>query len=362
MGWGYAGKVTLRSPDGEVVTIKAPGLMREYGTRNVVEVIDLYESRKGDRDLQKRQHRRLRRLLSAGYKVIKVNDQVVEQKVRVGEQEKKNTDLVIATTQSGDASHGGKHASAEVKNSPNAAKQGEKSHRGNRGGRKSRQNQPGPHIKVQRAVQSGTGAVYAPQPLTVTPEILKSAEKSAELLAELVGKSHLKVERGVRVNALELLIALEIGDDPIPPLEDRDERQKLKVLVTPDCSGSTQNWNGLGQAWALFLSQLPDVDIVYIHNSNGVFWEIRQDAASQKLIHSVDVVLYLGDADGQELCEQYASWGATVLAMDCHLASVAKPRLLRTESHGRGTLYWVDRVSAHVPDTWAQAIVLCLKK
>jgi hypothetical protein len=148
---------------------------------------------------------------------------------------------------------------------------------------------------------------------------------------------------------------LEIGDNPLPPLEDPDERPKLKILVTPDCSGSTQGWNGLGQAWALHLSRIPDVDVIYFTNVNGELREIEEDAAIQKLMESVDVVLYLGDGDGYELCRHYASNGATVLALDSYSASVAKPRL-KIEKAGSGMLYWVDRVSAREPETWTRSI------
>lgn len=356
-GRGYREKVTLRSPSGESVTITVPGRRRRFdGTV----AVDLWYH-----ESAKRQDRRFKRLLSAGWKVVSQNGvPVADEDSDVGDEQKKHTDIVDGSTQSGNASHGGKHASAEVEDSQNAAKQGARS-RKCRGGQKRRRNRNARfrervRIQVQSTGQHGSAGVYAPQPLRVTPEILVSAERSAELLAELVGRSHIKVRRGVTVNAEQLLVALEIGDNPLPPLEDPDERPKLKVLVTPDCSGSTQDWSGLGQAWALHLSHIPDVDVVYFENFNGELWKVEGDAETRKLIESVDVVLYLGDGDGYELCQRYASYGAIVAALDSYCANYANPRL-RSETHGQGVLHWVDRVSAKEPDTWAKAIELCLK-
>lgn len=352
---GYRGKVTLRSPSGGSVTITVPGRRKNYD--GSVSLDSWYSYQK----TAERQDRIFKRYLSAGWKVFSHDDG------EVGEEEKKNTEIVIGTTQSGSASHGGKHASAEVEDSPNAARQGKRA-RKCRGGQKHRRNperqrsKARVRVQVQNAGQHGSVGVYSPQPLRITPGLLKSAERSAELLAELVGRSHIKVRRGVTVNAEDLLVALEIGDNPLPPLEDPDERPKLKILVTPDCSGSTQNWSGLGQAWALHLSRIPDVDVIYFTNFNGELWEVEGDAATRKLMESVDVVLYLGDGDGHDLCQRYASsYGATVLALDSYCANYANPRL-RTETHGQGTLHWVDRVSAKEPDTWARAVELCLKK
>ena len=346
---GYSGQVTLRSPSGESVTIKPPGRFKNSRGQVVEQSYD-----------PRHVGRRLRQLFSAGWKVVACNGQPVS-KPEVGEEEKKNIDLVVGTTQTGDASHGGNHASKEVRDSPNAAKQGEKS-RKCRGGQKKRRDLSrafkARRIQVQKAKFTGSVGVYSPQPLEENARLLASAERSAEFLAELVGRSHLKVRRGVSVNTEKLLIALEIGDNPLPPIEYPAERPKLRILVTPDCSGSCQGWSGLGQAWALHLSRIPDVDVTYVTNSNGEFWGIHKED-TPRLIEAVDVVLYLGDGDGRVLCERYASLGATVLALDCFAASVARPRL-KSSNLGQGALYWVDRVCAKTPETWSRAIELCL--
>lgn len=369
---GYRGKVILRSPSGEHTELHLFGRHMKYGLRSASSrpkgqsrvAPNVWGDGNPGRSAE-RANRRFYRLLSAGWKVVKQYDfEPDADDSEAGEEEKKDASLVVGTTQTGSASHGGKHASAEVEDSPNAAKRG-KRERKCRGGQKNRRKKKGSQRRVRIRVQHANGgsnaAVYAPQPLQVTPKLLASAEQSAELLAELVGRSPLKVERGIRVNTEKLLIALETGDDPVPTLEERDERPKLKILVTPDCSGSTQSWNGLGQAWALHLSRLPDVDVIYFTNFNGEFWNQEADAESRRLIESVDVVLYLGDGDGQELCQQYASHGAIVVGLDSFCANVARPRL-KSKTIGQGVIHWVDRVSANEPDTWARSIELCLKQ
>jgi hypothetical protein len=186
----------------------------------------------------------------------------------------------------------------------------------------------------------------------------RSAARSAQLLSELVGRSVQKTVQGVTVDVERLLVALEVEDSPLPPLETPRERPRLRVLISPDSSGSTQNWSGLGKAWALEISKLPDVDVVYTDNFNGEFTEGLQ---AEKHLTEVDVMVYLGDSDGRDLCHRYAESGATVVALDCYSAWVANPRLAETSrKRGGGVLYWVDRCSAKEPDTWYKALKLVL--
>jgi len=328
------------------VSVRLPGRERNRQGRGV------YSEAYWPKD--KAAERRFSRLLSAGYKVVKSDDNIPDGKV--GEEEKKNTDLVIGTTKSGDASHGGDHASCEVKDSPNHAE------RGNRGGRGKNPHHYGGKPRLQKGAperieRRGGSGVYSPTPLKSNQKLLDSAEKSAKLLAELVGRSQRKIRRGTTIDVENLLIALETGDNPLPFLESPDERPKMKILVTPDCSGSTQGWSGLGQAWALHLSKLEGVDVIYVPNFNGELVGVRSSDVDG-LIGSVDVLIYLGDGDGQDLCRHYASLGAMVMALDCYSANFCKPRLAESEKG----MYWIDRVSAKVPESWAEAIEICLEK
>lgn len=282
------------------------------------------------------------RLLSGGWRVLKPGEAVPAAAP-------KGTSVVVGTTKTGDDTHGGDHASAEVPDSPNRAQRGKRSR-----GRKTGQ-RPECGVSLHR---TGGDGVYTPTPIRRNTALSASAARSGELLAELVGQSALEVREGVKVHAERLLLALETGDDPLPALEWPRERPRLRILVTPDCSGSTQGWSGLGQAWALQLASIPDLDVVYIENFNGGFVGPLSQSA-RGLVEAVEVLIYLGDGDGYRLCQQYASWGATVVALDSYCANAENPRL-SAERHDGGTLYWVDRVSAKCPATWALAVELCL--
>lgn len=401
-GKGFQGNVILVSPSGDqAIKINVPGRVKK---KTGLEVDEGWASSRRPRVVKNRQDRRFRKLLSLGWRIATPDDLI-----KIGKVEKKNTTLVNGTKKTGDASHGGDHASGEIKDSPNKSNEGEKkrgcrggeknslqtlkgegsggkakksgsgssenssssgkngfNNRGNRGGRgksqykNKKEKSQRLRLQVQKTSQTGSVGVYTPQPLEVTPALLRSAEESAENLAQLVGRSAKKVKRGVTIDVNRLLVALETGDDPLPALEAKDEKPKLRILVTPDCSGSCQSWSGLSQAWALHLSKIPEVDVIYLTNFNGELWDVTKDDEVQKIINSVDVVIYLGDGDGDELCRKYAEMGAVVVALDSYCATYENPRLKRIKDVKNGSLFWVSSVSANAPHTWKTAINLCL--
>ena len=358
---GYTGKVTLRSPSGERRVIKVPG--RWWDDRDRL----LRPNDTGASAMHR--DRMFRRHLSLGW-VVESSAGMDRSDGRGGEEEKKKTSVVVTSAaKGGKQSHGGDHASREVKDSPNAAAKGRKPSRGKRSGARRRPKKEKVDFgRMSPRMTGNGGSVYAAQPMEPRPEILRSAEESATLLADLLGRSGLKVRSGISVHAEKLLVALETGDDPVPHLEHPDARPKMRVLVTPDCSGSTQSWNGLGQAWAAHLSVSPDVDVVYADNHNGEIMignlNERGDpdaAAVRALLQTVDAIVYLGDGDGTNRCRNFVKeFGVTVVALDSYCASDPKPRM-RTESYGGSTLYWVDRVSAWEPWSWTAALKLCLR-
>lgn len=376
---GYFYRTTLVSPSGETRVVNlGDGRWKPYWrTPGQPRVSPGYhaQSRAGEKA-----NRLFYRLLSQGWKVaISSSPTGVEEPER--KEEKKDTDVVDGAQKNGNVSHGGDHASKEVADSPNAASNGNKPSfhgRGSRGSRcgkngvkaanhrENHKRQPSKErarVRLEKRVGTGNVGIYCPQPIRIKPEVLKSAEKSAELLSELIGRSEQKTPVGVTIDPEDLMVALEIGDNPLPPLEVPFQRPRLRVLVTPDCSGSTQNWSGLGQAWAIHLAKIPDVDVVYITNFNGEFWNNggKPEGMTQALLEKVDIVVYLGDGDGFELCKNYAEKGSIVVGLDCYCASVAKARL-RESWQRRGAFYWVDRVSADAPDTWFKALELVLGK
>src|SRR4051794_36692052 len=111
---GFKGDVTLVSLSGELRTMYLFGRIRSCGRPMWADVV---------RDRIERD-KELYRLLSQGWKVAGQNGQAKAtnepEEGKAGEEEEKQTDVVVGTTKSGSASHGGDHASREVKDSPNA--------------------------------------------------------------------------------------------------------------------------------------------------------------------------------------------------------------------------------------------------
>ena len=320
---------------------------------------------------------RVSRLLSRGWKIVRRNGLVVLDNEsesfdvdadtdKAGVDDKKNTDQVIGTTKTGRASHGGNHASKEVKDSPNPAKDGERI-RGCRGGEmarkemrdKIRRNSMRPSSQPVRARRCGGGnPIFSPEPIAqMGREYLATARRSGDLLAKVAGRSSKKTVYSTGVDVDGLLMALEIGENPIPYLEKPVERSNIKVLITPDCSGSTQGWNGVAQGWAQVLASHENLDVIYVQNSNGWLIADLGDKETKNLVQSVDLLVYLGDCDGRELCERYASYGTTVIALDSFCARVAEPR--RRDKKNEKIL-WYDRCSAKEPSTWETALRMAL--
>ncbi len=338
-----------------------------------------------------------------------------EPEVRPEQKESEDVDEVAeATSMTSEDVHGGNEATKDIVDSSNAADDGQnpenhgaeagvdgdegsgdgqgdqspsehdslsegsadRPSRGSRGGRSERRKAERAQVRrlaaqtqppqVAKPTRNGTTAVLCLRPLDISPGMRRAAHKSAELLAKLIGRSTQKTVQGTQVQAMDLLLALETGDNPLPALERPRERPRLKVLITPDSSGSCQDWSGLGRAWALEVAKLPNVDVIYVGNMNGQFtdaeYRLVADEAVDGMLREVDVVIYLGDGDGYELCHDYASRGATVVALDSYCASVAKPRLREVNRRGSGVVYWVDKVSNCDASTWYVALKLVMER
>lgn len=353
---GYKGWLTLVSPSGETKTIWLHGRTKYSGDAWPDEVCRAT-----------RYAREFYSLLSAGWKVrgrstaaeVEAAPQAAEDG-ESGEEDKKDTSEVDGSTKTGRQSHGGDHASGEVENSPNAAKNGKRP-RGKRGGRGHGQAQEAPKDGPPLRKHGSTG-VYTFTGYKPTEEALRSAKESAELLARLIGRSALKIRAGTRVDTQRLVLGLETedADEVLKALDTPAEKRKLKILVSEDRSGSCSNWSAVGGSWAVQLATLPDVEVFHVENSNGMLMDMEHEEVVA-LLGNIDLMVYLGDRDGRRLCEQYASKGATVVAMDCYAACARNPRL-RATKHGTGVLYWVDRVSSHHPEGWVQGLRMALSK
>ena len=280
----------------------------------------------------------LAKLLSSGWKIVAIDDQPTR-----------------GSNPSPDAAPS--EGSETKKAPPHTDKQSaEKPLRGHRSQRK----RP---AEVQPARSKGSCNWMRPEG-RASPEALLAAEQAAGLLGELAGKASLKAQASRGIDVSGLLLALETGDNPLPFLESPIERPRARVLVTPDCSGSTQGWSWVARAWARALSSHPELEVAYVENCNGSLYKGNGSSGSftekeeRLLLGGLDLLVYLGDEDGRLLAEARARAGTLVIALDSFAASVQRPRLRSSE---RGRLLWIDRVSAKAPLTWVEGLRLALK-
>ena len=110
---------------------------------------------------------------------------------------------------------------------------------------------------------------------------------------------------------------------------------------------------------------MPNTDATVIQNSNGE-WDIeRGDAgnhtAMSQRMQDADVMLYMGDKDGEESVKQLAADGHTVIALNGNTTSSSagdtEPYVEYVERTPRGgAVYWVSGVPVDNPDKWTAAM------
>lgn len=259
----------------------------------------------------------------------------------------------IEKTNTGDGASGKK---AEDKKVTKKTRRSKRSRRGNN----NKKNTKVPTVEV--AKMTGPSAVNV---LTqdVTDLNLKEVRKASDLLKELIGRaSQNKTKFSTKLWEMEFLMALETGDNPIPYLDMPAQKRTSRVLITPDCSGSCQNWSGLSKAFAKSLLNEPDLDVIYIENNNGRFFledGYRGMDVSLKDIVKVhgdfDFVFYLGDGDGYNTMCEFAKSGTRCVMFDSYCASFENPKIA---VECGGGLYHVWSVSTESVASWVEGLQL----
>jgi hypothetical protein len=202
---------------------------------------------------------------------------------------------------------------------------------------------------------------------TDTSRTSYAAQKAAKLLSEIESTktNRTKTRSGTEVDKEELIEALSTGTDPRPALNSPRERGRLSVVLSPDNSPSTAAWSQTANDFAQVLSSMPNTDATVIQNSNGE-WDIeRGDAgnhtAMSQRMQDADVMLYMGDKDGEESVKQLAADGHTVIALNGNTTSSSagdtEPYVEYVERTPRGgAVYWVSGVPVDNPDKWTAAM------
>jgi hypothetical protein len=109
---------------------------------------------------------------------------------------------------------------------------------------------------------------------------------------------------------------------------------------------------------------MPNTDATVIANSNGQ-WDVASGtdnhAAMSQHMQDADVMVYLGDKDGEQSVKQLAADGHTVIALNGNTQSSqsgdTSPYIEYVERTPRGgAVYWVSGVPVDDPDKWTVAM------
>lgn len=123
--------------------------------------------------------------------------------------------------------------------------------------------------------------VYTHGDYAFSPEQLVWVKKTNELLTRIASKysNYRKCETMLSdINTEELITALEIEDNPIPALEWPHPKQRARIVITPDVSGSCAYWGNISATWARQLSKLMGGGVMILDNYDGRFnWGLRKN-------------------------------------------------------------------------------------
>ena len=195
-----------------------------------------------------------------------------------------------------------------------------------------------------------------------------AAQKAAKMLGELESRKSKRetMTSGTEVDARDLVERLSTGSDPRPALKAPKERGRLSVVLSPDSSPSTAQWSGTATDFAHLLSQVPNTDATVIPNSNGEWFSgDREEGDSHsrmsKRMEESDVMLYLGDKDGESAVQRLADDGHTVIALNGNTTTTEngdnEPYIEYVNRTPRGgAVYWVSGVPVDDPDKWTTAM------
>jgi len=369
-------KVLLISSDGNQ-KISMSLSSRSYSYKNDSRYKnDTWYQRSLAKDL--RDHKRYRDLLSRGWQVIATWDYIYDPKDPYKKDWKKFTQEVDGSTRMGDQTHGDEHNSGEVahkaekktleQREPSLEKESlddnsessTKPKRGRRGGRGNRQKAHKKETLQRHSEKSSNSPVYSYQPIQVNKKLKESVKASAKLIKELVGKSIHTCESSYDIDIEGLMVAIEIGEDPTPYLEIPEQKPRMRILVTPDCSGSCQDWSGVAQGWALELQSIPGIEVFYVENCNGEM--LCNKETKEDLIKKQDIIIYLGDGDNDQI-RDLSKTGCTIISINNVCSSYSGVQVAQFEKYPKGGVYIeLYKVHASNPDDWTEAIKLAIKK
>jgi len=210
--------------------------------------------------------------------------------------------------------------------------------KGKRGTRKRGKGKPKQVVVSMKP--AGNGQCLTPYEMKKpSRENIEKAREAKESFARLVGFSENKITSPPRINVFELTMALELGTDPIAPLEFRHEDKALpKIGIVVDNSGSCHAFSGAARCMGDAIIEACDVEVTVGINDIPNF-DIRQDYREYQngvdlfvtYLHTCDVIIYLGDEDGWYGGEggvpYFASKGIKVIALSNKSCNYGEPKI-----------------------------------
>lgn len=133
-----------------------------------------------------------------------------------------------------------------------------------------------------------------------TPEQKKSVQETCRLLTRMAttGTRETSMKTKLDLNAEELIMALELDDDPMPAIDFPYRVPMARIIISPDVSGSCEKWFRISTAWAdalaMFISRIGG-KVAVADNYNAEF-----NNGLDMFGYDCDLFLYLGDSHGYD--------------------------------------------------------------
>jgi len=277
--------------------------------------------------------------------------------------------------------HGGDNASKEVEESPNSADDGsEDKKESDQKGENGEDGEGEPSNPDGENGEDGEGEPSNPDGENgeVSSEsddnsyIEPSEDSSTGYRGKPVDDKSLRFTKGIRAFN-ELMLNL-VGDSQDPQFTERfspakyiqyrnekrsiipalhhhiELESKVKVLVTPDMSGSTVGWSSISQQLAKhFKKGISNADVTIIDNFNGYisnkgYHNTPSYNDTISTLSKYDIVLYLGDTDAEEILTspEMAKVETQIICLDNSYSNVGDVRLVNQQNPNT---IWINGVS-----------------
>jgi len=240
--------------------------------------------------------------------------------------------------------------------------------RGRRGGRSRARRRKVLDGKKIKKIVWGNGRNGGSDPAYCPPEIgshrthSRWALEAAKIFLNWVGAGDPVEEEGFDV--LGFVKALQVGEDLRHYIEaDVEKEETVRLLVSPDQSGSTCSWSDVSTEFALALQEQCsrlDMKVALVPNFNGTPVVEDREVAWENL-GRVDVVLYLGDDDALETLPEIRQLNPACRIVALSNKYSAAWNGIPHVNRDIKDMSWVEGVAGRNPESFIRALRLVSK-